>query len=81
MTIPKHITDLTREDFAQIARAVDPQMGVGISITNEGNRLRFSLDLDQLRQLLWAFNRNGGFTATAEELPGISFDPQPSNNN
>ena len=81
MTIPKHVTDLSREDFEEIARAVNPMMGVGVSITNEGNRLRFSLDLDQLRRLLWAFNRNGGFTATEEELSGISFDPQPSNNN
>lgn len=80
MNIPQHVTDLTREDFAQIARAVNPQQGVGIIIDNTGDRLRFSLDLDQLRKLLWAFNRNGGFAATEEELPGISFDPQPTNN-
>lgn len=74
MKIPRHITDLGRGDFEEIARATNLQPGVGISVEKVGDGIRISLNETQFKQMLWAFHHNGGFAAQADEVEGVSLD-------
>lgn len=76
MKIPQHITDLTRRDFEEIARATNLRPGLGISVDPTGDEIKISINEAQLKQMLWAFNRNGGFDAAASDVEGVSLDPQ-----
>ena len=44
MEIPTHITNLTRSDFEQIARAANMEQGEGIIIEPQGNKYVISVD-------------------------------------
>ena len=74
MKIPQRITDLTRQDFEEIARTTNLQGGLGIKFEPYGNGYRISIDETQLKQMIWAFNHNGGFGAAASEVEGVSLD-------
>ena len=74
MKIPQRITDLSKADFEEIARATNPQSGVGITAQPKDKGYIISIDEAQLKRMLWAFNKNGGFAVTAVEAEGVSFD-------
>lgn len=76
MTIPGHVTELTREDFREIVAATNPVSGIGISVTKKSDSIEIAIDETQLKRMIWAFNRNGGFSATADDIESISLDPQ-----
>lgn len=76
MQIPKHITDLTRKDFQDIARATNPKSGVGVKVEPTDDGFTFSIDETQFKRMVWAFVQNGGLQATADQLEGIPLDPQ-----
>ena len=75
MRIPGHLSDLSKEDFEQIARATNPIPGLCISIDKTGDGFKISIDEAQFKRALWAFSRNGGFEATIDNLTGVSLDP------
>jgi len=75
MKVPRRVTDLGRTDFEEIARATNPIPGLGMSIERTDNGFRFSIDETQFKRMLWAFNANGGFAASAADVEGISLDP------
>lgn len=73
--IPQHITDLKKSDFEEIARATNLQSGVGITVVPTGKGFKISINEAQLKQMLWAFNANGGFAVRAAEVEEVPFDP------
>ncbi len=75
MKIPKHITDLTGSDFAEIIRATNPKMGRGVHIEPKDDGFQFSIDESELKKMIWAFIRQGGTTAELNQLDNISMDP------
>ena len=72
MKIPKHITDMTRGDFKEIARAVNPTPGLGIEINRKEDTIEISISAQQLKRMMWTFYQNGGFQAAASDLDEIS---------
>ena len=76
MKIPEHITDLTRSDFQQIARATNPKSGVGVKVEPSDDGFTFSIDETQFKRMVWAFVQNGGLQASAGDLESIPLDPQ-----
>ena len=77
MKIPKHVTDITRSDFEEIARAANPSPGLGMEINPKKDTIEFAISAAQFKRMLWAFYHNGGFSAAASELDGISLDVSP----
>ena len=76
MKIPQRITDLSRKDFEEIVRATNLKPGLGINIEPADDGIKISINESQLKQMLWAFNQNGGFNAAASDVEGVSFDMQ-----
>ena len=74
MKIPQHITDLKKSDFEEIARATNPQSGVGITVQPTGVGFKISIDETQFKRMLWAFNANGGFTVKADKIDEVPLD-------
>lgn len=75
MKIPKYITALSRHDLEEIAAMVNPIPGPGMEIDKAEGKLRISINVGQLKRMMWAFSHNGGFQATVDQLDGISLDP------
>lgn len=75
MKIPRYITQLSRHDLEEIAAAVNPRPGTGIEVDTADGKLRISISETQLKRMIWAFNKNGGFQASADEVDNISLDP------
>ena len=76
MKIPRYITDLTRKDLEEIARAANPTPGVGMEIERKAGTIEFKLSIPQLKRMLWAFYHNGGFAASIDAIDDISLDPE-----
>ena len=75
MNIPEHITDLKRGDFEEIARAANPVPGIGMEINRKKGSIEFAISVTQLKRMMWAFYRNGGFqAATMADLYEIPLD-------
>ena len=74
MNIPEHITDLTRGDFEEIARAANPTPGNGIEINRKADAIEIAISESQLKRMMWAFAQNGGFQAAAADLDNIPLD-------
>lgn len=71
----QYITELTREDLAEIAAAVDPVPGFCICITREGGRLKIGIDMNALAMAINGFIRNGGAQTNAAGAVNVSFNP------
>ena len=71
----KYITELTREDLAEIAAEVDPVPGFCISITREGERIKIGIDENALAMAINGFIRNGGAQKSAAAAVNVSFNP------
>lgn len=76
MKIPDRITDMTRADFEEIAAATNPSPGLGMYIQKKGDTIEFAISEAQFKRMLWAFNRNGGFNASIQDLDAVSLDTQ-----
>lgn len=71
----QYITELTREDLAELAAAVDPVPGFCIRITKEGGRLKIGIDETALALAINGFIRNGGAQTNASGAVNVSFNP------
>jgi len=71
MNVPHHVTDLTRGDFEEIARATNPKPGIGIAIEKRPDSFEFSINETQFKWMMWAFYHNGGFQASADDVASV----------
>lgn len=71
MKIPNYITQLSRSDLEEIARAANVQPGFGIKVDKVGDALRISIDENDLKRAIWSFNANGGFSAAASDVESV----------
>lgn len=70
----EYVTQLTREDLKDIARACNLVPGVGILVERSEDSVRISIDQAQLKRWMWNFYRNGGPSASAENVDEVNID-------
>ena len=68
MNIPSYITQLTKSDLAEIARACNLEQGNGILIEKSETSLRISIDGEYLKQAIWNFLKSGGSSLSWEDV-------------
>ncbi|MBO7686549.1 MAG: hypothetical protein J6V72_09205 [Kiritimatiellae bacterium] len=74
MRIPEYITDITREDLKELARAAKPVAGLGMEIEPKGDGIQFSISESQFKRMVWAFMKNCGVQMTAQNPDEVSID-------
>ncbi len=75
MKIPRHIVELTREDFAKLFRMANAEAGSGIVISERGDRIEIGIDENMLKVMVWTMLRAGIQGAAIGDLGSIPTDP------
>ena len=70
----KYIAQMTRDDLKKIAALTNITVEPGVKITPTSNGLKIGIDKQQLKLWLWTFNRNGGFSASQENVTSVEID-------
>lgn len=75
MKAKKYITQLTRRDMQEIARATNLEAGWLIRIDKDQDTIKISVDQTALAMAINGFVRNGGTSASSADCVNVPFDP------
>ena len=68
MKVPSYITQLTKADLAEIARACNIEPGNGIKLDVSEDRIKISIDGEYMKQAIWNFLKKGGASLSWEDV-------------
>lgn len=75
MTPKKYITQITAQDFKELAQVTNIEPGWLVSIDKSQGKIRIGIDPNALAMAINGFFRNGGTNKNAADCVAVPFDP------
>ena len=74
MEVHKYITQISRDDLAELAALTNLTVGPGIEVSKNADAVKIEVNQSQLRRWMRAFYANGGTTCDIGDIDSISLD-------